>query len=72
MLWVGGHIIVSGLDQLGWHTPHDIIHHATHAVHHLGGFAEWLVDTFCSLIVGSIVGAVIVGVMHLLPFRKKH
>ena len=72
ILWVGGHIIVSGLDQLGWHTPHDIIHHATHAVHHLGGFAEWLVDTFCSLIVGSIVGAVIVGVMHLLPFRKKH
>ena len=72
MLWVGGHIIVSGLDQLGWHTPHDIIHHATHAVHHLGGFAEWLVDTFCSLIVGSIVGAVIVGIMHLLPFRKKH
>ena len=27
MLWVGGHILLVGLDDLGWHAPYDLVHH---------------------------------------------
>lgn len=73
MLWVGGHIILSGVNNLGWHAPYELLHHAEEAVHHvpgIGGMLAWLVDTVASAIVGLIVGFVIVGVMHLIPKRK--
>ncbi|AZA11132.1 DUF808 domain-containing protein [Corynebacterium gerontici] len=70
MLWVGGHILLTGTDTLGWHTPHDIVHYLTHAVEHLGGFVEWIVETICSLIFGLIVGFIVVGILHLLPLKK--
>lgn len=70
MLWVGGHILVTGADNLGWHAPHEVIHHLTHAVEHLGGFVEWCVETVCSLIVGLVVGFIVLGILHLLPLKK--
>ena len=33
--------------------------------------AAWLADTIVSAIVGLIVGFIIVGIMHLIPRRKK-
>lgn len=72
MLWVGGHIILSGVNTLGWHAPYDLLHHAEEAVHHvpgIGALLAWLVDTVASAIVGLIVGFVIVGIMHLIPQR---
>lgn len=71
MLWVGGHILVSGAHTLGWHAPHDLIGllaGPAGQIAGIGGFLAWLVDTICSAIIGFVVGLVIVGVLHLLPF----
>ena len=71
MLWVGGHILVVGLDDVGWHAPYELVHHLEESVHHaagvLGGPAGWLVGTLASAVVGVLVGAVAVLVVHLLP-----
>ena len=34
MLWVGGHILLNGIDELGWHAPYDAVHHLEDEVHH--------------------------------------
>ncbi len=75
MLWVGGHILLVGVDTLGWHAPYAFVHHleeiVAHATGPLGGFLGWLTNTFFSFLIGLAVGAVAVVVMHLLPRRKK-
>ncbi|HKX68659.1 MAG TPA: DUF808 domain-containing protein [Intrasporangium sp.] len=73
MLWVGGHIILGGIDELGWHGPYDLVHHLEDAVREVagvGGVLAWLVNTLASALVGLVVGAVIVGVMHVIPRRR--
>jgi hypothetical protein len=76
MLWVGGHIELVGLDELGWHAPYDLVHHLEEGVHDavpaLGGVLPWLVNTAASALLGVLVGAVVVLVVHLLPFGKGH
>src|ERR687893_2104563 len=32
MLWVGGHILLVGVDELGWHGPYDLVHTLEEAV----------------------------------------
>ncbi|GIG19877.1 ABC transporter [Cellulomonas chitinilytica] len=74
MLWVGGHILLSGVDELGWHAPFELLHHLEEAVHGVpgvGGLLAWLVDTLGSALVGLVVGAVIVAVLHVVPRRRK-
>ncbi|GIG30760.1 DUF808 domain-containing protein [Cellulomonas marina] len=74
MLWVGGHILLVGVDELGWHGLYDLVHHAEEAVAGVpgvGGFLAWLVDTLASALVGLVVGAVVVAVIHLLPRRRE-
>lgn len=73
MLWVGGHILISGAGDLGWHLPLDLVHLVADLAHHLpvvGGFLAWLIDTLISALVGLVVGGVIVTVIHFLPFAK--
>ena len=71
MLWVGGHIMLVGLEETGWwRWPEEIVHHLESMVP--GGFVGWLANTGCSLVFGAIWGAIIVLVVHLLPFGKKH
>ena len=74
MLWVGGHILLVGVDDLGWHPPYDLVHHLEEEVHHavpgIGAALGWLVNTACSAVVGLVVGAVVVVVMHLRPARR--
>ena len=77
MLWVGGHIILVGADDLGWHAPYELVHHAEEAVHHavdaLGGVLAWVVNTLASALIGLLVGAVAVAVWHVLPWPgRKH
>ena len=62
MLWVGGHILVVGLDELGWHLPYSIVHSMEAAVP--AGFTGWLANTTGSLIFGAIVGAIVVAVVE--------
>ncbi len=70
MLWVGGHILLVGLDDLGWHAPYDVVHHVEEAVHDaagsLGAVLGWLVNTAASAVVGVAVGAVVVLVLSLV------
>ena len=73
MLWVGGHILLAGLDDLGWHWlydhVHDLQHHVEHAVSFAAGALGWLTATLLSAVLGLFVGAVVVVVMHLVPCR---
>jgi predicted DNA repair protein MutK len=50
------------------------VHHIEEDVHHavsgIGAVLGWLVNTFASAVVGLVVGAVVVAVMHVLPFRR--
>ncbi|MDX1873415.1 DUF808 domain-containing protein [Mycolicibacterium sp. 120266] len=75
MLWVGGHILLTGTDNLGWHAPYGLVHHAEDFVHHavqgIGGLLAWLTNTAASAVVGLAVGALVVGIVQILPFGKK-
>jgi predicted DNA repair protein MutK len=75
MLWVGGHILLVGTDDVGWHAPYGLVHHAEDFVHHavqgVGGLLAWLLNTAVSAVIGLIVGSVVVGIVHVLPFGKK-
>jgi hypothetical protein len=74
MLWVGGGIIVHGLEHFGWETvPHFIEHLAELAGHApgVGAVAGWLTFAACSAVVGFVIGGVIVAVVHLAP-KQKH
>ena len=75
MLWVGGHILLVGTDDVGWHAPYGLVHHAEEFVHHavqgVGGLLAWLVNTAASAVVGLVVGAVVVAIMKVLPFRRR-
>lgn len=71
MLWVGGHILLAGAHELGWHLPHDVVHHLSHSVPDIGaagGVLTWLIDTAASAVLGLAVGAVGVGLLALLAF----
>ncbi len=74
MLWVGGHILLMSLDELGLHAPYGLVHDWEVAVHDavggvVGSVLGWLVNTLASAVVGVVVGFVVVGVMHLVPRR---
>jgi predicted DNA repair protein MutK len=72
MLWVGGHILLAGFDELGWTTPYRVVHDLEHHVHDLagvGGALGWLVNTIASAIVGLAVGSAIVAVVSRIPRR---
>ena len=73
MLWVGGHIIIDGLDKFGltWpaHTLHDLALAAGHAIPFAEGVVEWLVETLGSALVGVVLGGIIVAALHLRPAR---
>lgn len=74
MLWVGGHILLVGTDELGLHVLYEAVHHAEEAVHEatgaLGGLLGWLVNTLCSAVVGLVVGALVVLVLNLTVHRR--
>jgi predicted DNA repair protein MutK len=74
MLWVGGHILLVGAYELGWHAPYDLVHDLEHAVHDvdaIGGVLEWLVNTAASAAVGLVVGLAAVAVVANLPKRSR-
>ncbi len=64
MLWVGGGIILHGLEELGWHAPAEWGHGVQHAVEHatgpLGGILGWATYAAISAVVGFVIGMIIV------------
>ena len=74
MLWVGGHILLAGADELGWAWPYHLVHdleHAVDGVAGIGGVLAWFANTLASAIVGMAVGSVIVFVVTRLPFGRR-
>jgi predicted DNA repair protein MutK len=73
MLWVGGHILLVGTDELGWHAPYGVVHHWEQGVHHVGGVGgvlAWLINTAASAVIGLVVGAVVVAITHVVQRVK--
>ncbi|VEI12732.1 DUF808 domain-containing protein [Trueperella bialowiezensis] len=70
MLWVGGHIVLVGLDELVWAGPLELGHAITNALGATGFFA-WLIDTAYSALFGLVWRALVVGIVALLPFGHK-
>ncbi len=73
MVWVGGHILIVGADELGWSGPYDLLHRLERPVHDIGGVGGvlgWMVDTAGSALVGLIVGFAVVAIVARLPFGK--
>jgi uncharacterized protein len=73
MLWVGGHILLVGLDELGLSAPYDLVHHLEEDVHDaLGAVAAWLANTAASALLGVLVGAIVVAARARLGRRVAH
>jgi predicted DNA repair protein MutK len=76
MLWVGGHILLVGLDELGLSAPYDQVHHLEEDVHHalgaVGGVGAWLTNTAASAVLGLLVGAIVVAVLHRRHHHHHH
>jgi predicted DNA repair protein MutK len=78
MLWVGGHIMLQGAHDLGWHGPYDLVHVLETpftGIAVVGGLLAWLVNTLCSAVIGVAWGLVVMAIVHpllrVLPFSKK-
>lgn len=71
MIWVGGHILLISVKELGWKWPYDLVHSVEESVKGVGGIGgilAWLVNTSLSAIVGFIVGMAVIAVVTRLPF----
>lgn len=70
MVWVGGGIIIHGMEGYGldWlgHAIHDVAVAVGHAVPALGGFLEWLVSAAASGIFGLVLGALLIPLIHYI------
>ena len=76
MLWVGGGIVLHGLEHYGWAAIAQGIHVAADAVGHalgaLGPTAAWLVGAAGAGVVGLLLGALIVPVAKLATPAAAH
>ena len=75
MLWVGGHILLLGTDELGFGALYGAVYHLEEAAHEatgaLGGVVGWLVNTLASALLGLVVGGLVVLVLSLTLHRRK-
>jgi predicted DNA repair protein MutK len=78
MLWVGGHIMLQGAYDLGWHLPYDLVHVLEKpfaGIPLVGGFLAWLVNTICSAVLGVAWGLLVMAIVRpllkVLPFGKE-
>ncbi|WP_207537965.1 DUF808 domain-containing protein [Sabulicella rubraurantiaca] len=73
MIWVGGGIILHGLEEYGFGAPSHLLHDwgvaLAGALPAGGAVVEWLVHAAGSAVVGLLVGAVVIGLLRLLPRR---
>jgi uncharacterized protein len=74
MIWVGGGIIVHGLEEFGLAAPAHLIHDAAeaagHAVPAIEGLVEWTVSAAGAGVAGVLIGAVVVAAHHAVA--RKH
>ncbi|MEM6889447.1 MAG: DUF808 domain-containing protein [Pseudomonadota bacterium] len=63
MVWVGGSILIHGLDVLGWSWPYDTIHHIAVAVAAGSGFVEWMVTALIDGVIGLACGLLLIPIV---------
>ena len=71
MLWVGGGILVHGLEELHVlevvpRTIHALAHSAAGSAGHFAGIAEWLVNALGGAAVGLVVGGILAAIVRRL------
>ncbi|GAA2827076.1 hypothetical protein FB468_2616 [Leucobacter komagatae] len=72
MLWVGGHILLVNLAEVGLSAPYDLVSGIVHSVT-VPGIITWLMDSGLSAVFGFAWGAVVMlvlGVIARLRFKK--
>ena len=77
MIWVGGGILLHGVEVLGWPAPAHWLHHVSDvagaAVPGIGGALAWALYALGSGVVGLVVGGAIVAVVHqVAKLRRAH
>jgi uncharacterized protein len=77
MAWVGGGIVVHGLEHFGMHLLPDFVHGAGKAAAALlpaiGGFAGWLGGALASGLIGVAIGGAIAAIVHVVhKLRHRH
>lgn len=73
MLWVGGGIVVHGLDHFGLsQVEHaaQVVSHVAAAVPAIGAAIGWAAMAAAYGLFGLVVGGIIAGILHLIPKRK--
>ncbi|MBC7983179.1 MAG: DUF808 domain-containing protein [Candidatus Obscuribacterales bacterium] len=74
LLWVGGGIIVHGLEHFGLDSVPHFIENLSASVQQIQGFgaiAAWFTFAACAAAVGFVLGGAIVAIMHFVV-KKKH
>jgi len=74
MLWVGGGIIVHGLEHFGINAVPHLIHDLSEVAEHvpvIGAATGWLTFAACAAAVGFLVGGVIAAIVHVFA-KGKH
>jgi predicted DNA repair protein MutK len=68
MLWVGGGIIIHGLEEFGWsgigHAVHGIAEAAAHAVPAIAAAVQWLTAAAAAGVFGLAVGALLIPLVN--------
>jgi predicted DNA repair protein MutK len=63
MLWVGGHLVLANLADVGVAPVGDLVHAVEHALEPLGVVVVWIGDTAVSAVAGLVLGLVIVAIV---------
>ncbi|WP_133755794.1 DUF808 domain-containing protein [Naumannella halotolerans] len=63
MLWVGGHLVVANLAEVGFTPLYDFLHLVEEALAPAGAVVVWVVDTAISAVIGFVAGLLIVGLV---------
>lgn len=74
MLWVGGGIIVHGLERLHAPVLPELMEHldtAAHGVPVIGSLTGWLAFALASAVIGLAVGATILGVLRMVALVRR-
>lgn len=75
MIWVGGGIVLHGMEEYHLTGLPGVVHHTAVAVGEAApfapGFVEWAVGAVGSGLFGLLLGGAIVALLHLIP-RRKH
>lgn len=74
MLWVGGHLMLRSLYDLGMRNPWELLERPVEAIHHavpvVGAALAWVFETAASALVGLLVGSLIMFAVEAIQRRR--